>query len=148
MNKSYVINLIAAASILTACSTNANSTLPAQPLTYQDLQHHRFVLQTFNDKTISDEIHIRPVSIEFNENQRVSGRVCNNFFGQATFQNNLLTMRPASTHMACLNDDLNTAEQALFKALENGASLQLNGKTLTLVNSNDTFVYTLQDYVQ
>ena len=146
--------LVLATVLLAACATTDkgqnNTPSSGTGVHYADLQHHSYVLQTFNGNPLTGNNKTRQPRIDFNENMNISGVVCNNFTGQATLTNSTLKARAASTMMMCPDNNLNTAEQALFKALENGAKISLNneGKSLTLKEGNNTFIYQLQDYIK
>ena len=88
------------------------------------------------------------LNLSFNENQQVSGSLCNNFRGAATMSGNIMKANMTSTLMACPDANLNAAEQALYQAFSQGAHLTLNGQALTIRHNNNTFVYQLRDYVR
>ncbi len=131
---------------LSACVVYNDGSKPST-LSYNDLQHHNFVLQSFNGKSITPQ-GSKMLNLAFNENQQVSGTLCNNFRGVATMSGNLMKANMASTMMACPDANLNAAEQALYKAFSQGARLTLNGQTLTIRQGSNTFIYQLRDYVR
>ncbi len=117
-------------------------------LSYSDLQHHNFVLRTFNGQQITPQNPNKQPNLEFNENQQVSGTVCNSFRGAATMSGNIIKANMASTRMMCPDANLNAAEQALHKAFSEGARLSLSGQTLSIRHGGNVFIYQLRDYVR
>ncbi len=144
--------LVLATVLLAACAATDKSQNPSSGtgVRYTDLQHHSYVLQTFNGNPVTGINKTKQPRIDFNENMNISGVVCNNFTGQATLTNSTLKARAASTMMLCPDNNLNATEQALFKAFDNGAKINLSndGKNLTLKEGSNTFVYQLQDYIR
>lgn len=123
---------------LTACqSTN-------KQLNSKDLLHHNFVLVSIDDKPFTGD---RVPNLEFNENMRVSGGICNRYVGQAELQNNTLTVsNMASTKMIC-NNELDDLEGSMSKMLVNGAKVTLQGNILTLEDSEQKLTFHLKDAV-
>ena len=131
---------------LSACVTYDNG-YHLSTLSYSDLQHHNFVLQSFNGKQITPQGN-KMLNLAFNENQQISGSLCNNFHGAASMAGNVMKGNMVSTLMACPDANLNAAEQALYQAFSKGAHLTLKGQTLTIRQGSNTFVYQLRDYVR
>ncbi|WP_058910228.1 heat shock protein HslJ [Entomohabitans teleogrylli] len=117
-------------------------------VTAQQLQHHRFVLESVNGAALATPQGNKP-EISFGENMHVSGSMCNRFTGQGALAGNQLTVAGmASTRMLCADPQLNQLDQVIGELLTNGATISLAQQSLTLQNGQHTLVYKLQDLVQ
>ena len=111
-----------------------------------DLLHRRFVLESVDGAAFSSSV--KTPDIEFNENFRVSGQMCNRYTGQGELANGVLTVRQmASTKMLCVDQELNALEQLFGVMLREGAAIDLSGTTLTLRQGGHVLVFTLRDWV-
>ncbi|MEE8728593.1 MAG: heat shock protein HslJ [Rahnella inusitata] len=132
--------ILATAMTLGACSMNQNTAVKQT-----DLQHHRFELLSVDGQTVP-AAQGRIPEIEFGEKMHVSGKMCNNFFGQGELQNSVLTVKGlASTRMLCSDENLNKWDQVIGEVLNNGAALNLQDHKLTLTQGKHTLVYRLKD---
>ncbi|MDL2267305.1 META domain-containing protein [Desulfovibrio sp. OttesenSCG-928-G15] len=88
----------------------------------------------------------RQPEIRFDENLRVSGRVCNQFTGAGELEGDTLFVKQmASTKMLCIEPHLNKLEHAFSTTLSGkGMKVALDGPTLTLQGEGLTVVYTKQ----
>ena len=110
----------------------------------KDLLHHNFVLVSIDDKPFTGD---RVPNLEFNEDMRISGGICNRYVGQAQLQNSTLTVpNMASTKMIC-NNELDELEGSMSKMLVNGAKLTLQGNVLTLEDNEQKLTFHLKDAV-
>lgn len=125
---------------LAGCAQTAEQ----KPLTAQDLQNHRFVLQSVNGTPFVATESGRVPEIGFGENLQLSGSMCNRFFGEATLQGDRLKAENlAMTRMMCAEPELNALDNQLGEMLQQGAEVTLNGQQLTLKSDKYTLVYTL-----
>ncbi|MDR1045476.1 MAG: META domain-containing protein [Candidatus Adiutrix sp.] len=103
------------------------------------LINRKFRLKAVNGLDYSGET---VPTLEFGDDFMVSGRVCNNFRGPGELENGRLTVRaPVATQMACLAGGLDQLENSLFKMLENGASLSVDGSRLYLRQGDSTLTF-------
>lgn len=113
-------------------------------ITESDLMHRRFVLESVNGAPFKSEF--RTPEIEFGENFRVYGQVCNRYMGQGKLAGDVLTVaQMASTMMLCPDDALNKLERDFSEMMQNGAKAEFSGNTLTLSGSGQKLVYTASD---
>ncbi len=113
----------------------------------ETLIHHNFVLTAFNETPIVAK-NMTP-RLEFNEGFRLSGVMCNRFNGQAELlEGNILKAdKLAMTRMLCADSTLNELDNVLSRLLSQGAKMTLEGKTLTLSDSQDTLVFENRDWL-
>ncbi len=133
--------LLAFAVLLTAACAGAKS--PAMA----DLQHRGFVLVSVDGAPFTG--YEKTPDIEFGQDFRVSGQVCNRYFGQGVLENGILTVgQMASTKMMCAEDALNRLEDLLAQMLVSGAEVSLADNTLTLRQGGHELVFTARDWVR
>jgi heat shock protein HslJ len=95
------------------------------------LLHRRFLLREANGVSFTGSEKIP--SLEFNEGFRLSGAVCNRFTAQAELRDGVLRAKQAaSTKMLCVDPALNQLESDLYRLLQDGAALELDGAHLRL----------------
>lgn len=127
--------LFAAAMLLAGCSTGADKA--AHPL----LTDRNFVLKTVDGQAVTPPAGMKP-GINFARDMRVSGVMCNRFFGQGKLEHGVLSVpHLASTRMLCIDPKLNEWETTIAKMLTTGAGLKLDQQTLTLSGSGHILVY-------
>ncbi len=132
--------ILATAITLSACSTGQDTTVKQH-----DLQHHRFELLSVDGQTVP-AAQGRIPEIEFGEKMHVSGKMCNNFFGQGELQNNVLTVKGlASTRMLCSDENLNKWDQVIGDVLSHGAAVTLQDHKMILTQGKHTLIYRLKD---
>ncbi|MEJ4043848.1 META domain-containing protein [Erwinia sp. SLM-02] len=132
--KKSILLLLAAVSA-SGCSSDGNR------FDEKPLLNHYFVLSSVDGKAVGQRAGIRP-GISFAPGLRVSGVMCNRFFGQGQFeQDRLKVPQLASTRMLCRDGELNQWEQMLGEVLNTGASVTLDRQTLTLNGAGHTLVY-------
>lgn len=109
-----------------------------------DLMHRRFVLESVNGTPFNSSF--RTPDIEFGENFRVYGQVCNRYRGQGKLAGDVLTVaQMASTLMMCPDQALNKLERDFSEMLRNGAEIKFVDNTLTLSGNGQTLVYKVSD---
>ena len=102
------------------------------------------MLSVVDGQTVVPHEGIRP-GIGFSEGLKVSGVMCNRFFGQGKVEQGRLSVpQLASTRMLCSNADLNKWEQTLTQMLMNGAEVKVDEQSLTLTGSGHTLQYQAQ----
>lgn len=72
-----VVTLIALSMLMAGCVSNGKVSVNRE-----QLQHHRFVLQSVNGKAFTATNN--PPELSFGENMTVSGKMCNQFHGGAS----------------------------------------------------------------
>lgn len=135
------------AALLTGCVYNSNISTGAD-----QLQHHRFVLESVNGKTISG--NGAPLELSFGEKQSlldkiyISGSMCNGFSGTASLdKGELKATHLAMTRKLCADPQLNALDHTLSAMLRQGAQVDLTEQQLTLATADQTLVYRLADLV-
>lgn len=133
-------SLMLATMVLAGCAQSGDK----GTVTAQDLQHHRYVLQTVDGKPL-DGIKRMP-ELSFGENMHISGAMCNRFMGQATLADNTLKAKGLGmTMMMCAEPQLNQLDHMINDMLTTGAKVGLTQQQLTLKTSQHTLVYKLAD---
>ncbi|HEX4502441.1 MAG TPA: heat shock protein HslJ [Scandinavium sp.] len=124
--------------MLAGCvSTSKVTTQPEQ------LQHHRFVLESVNGKNVTSQ---KPLELSFGEKMHVYGNMCNQFTGEGKLSDGELKVKNiAMTKMLCTDPQLNQLDQTLAAMLHDGVQVDLTENQLTLATSNDSLVYKLAD---
>lgn len=113
-------------------------------LSAQDLENHRFVLQSVNGTPFVASESGKAPELSFGEKMQISGAMCNRFFGQATLSGDQLKAENlAMTRMMCGEQQLNELDNQLGQMLQAGAQISLNGQQLTLKSDQHTLTYTL-----
>ncbi|MFG1172748.1 META domain-containing protein [Erwiniaceae bacterium CAU 1747] len=114
----------------------------------QSLLDQYFVLSSVDGRAVVQRAGIRP-GIHFAPGMRVSGVMCNRFFGQGQLaQDRLKVPELATTRMPCRDGELNQWEQTLSQLLNAGASVALHQQTLTLSGAGHTLVYQAEQNVE
>lgn len=135
-------SLMLATMVLAGCAQSGDKTT----VTAQDLQHHRYVLQTVDGKPLTGIKRLPELS--FGENMHISGAMCNRFMGQATLEGNTLKANGLGmTMMMCAEPQLNQLDRMINDMLTSGAQTSLEEQKLTLKTSQHTLVYKLADLV-
>ncbi|MEW7315088.1 heat shock protein HslJ [Buttiauxella gaviniae] len=135
-------SLALAAMVLAGCAQSGDKSA----VTVQDLQHHRYVLQTVDGKPLTG-IHRMP-ELSFGENMHIAGSMCNRFMGQATLEDDTLKAKGLGmTMMMCAEPELNQLDHMINDMLTAGAKVALAPQQLTLKTSQHTLVYKLADLV-
>lgn len=108
-----------------------------------DLMHHRFVLIKSNDQEISSD---EQAELIFGEKMTITGKMCNQFSGQVTLNNdNIKGSGLAMTKMLCSDEQLNQLDYILTQLITNGAEINLTNNQLTLKNNENELIYQLSD---
>lgn len=130
--------VLAAGMLLAGCvSTRDVTTQPEQ------LQHHRFVLESVNGKSVNST---KPLELSFGEKMHLSGNMCNSFTGEGNLSNGELKAKNlAMTRMLCSDPQLNQLDALLGAMLHDGVQVDLTENQLTLATSHDSLVYKLSD---
>lgn len=139
MSSKYAIAAALAASFLLAgCVYNS------KVMTGKDqLQHHRFVLESVNGKNVNSP---QPLELSFGENMHVSGNMCNHFTGDGSVSDGALKVKNlAMSRMLCSDPQLNELDATLGNMLRSGAQVDLTENQLTLATASDSLVYKLAD---
>lgn len=110
------------------------------------LQHHRFVLESVNGKPVTGET-TQP-ELSFGENMTVSGSMCNRFTGKGKLSDGELRVKDlAMTRKMCANPQLNELDNTISQMLTKGAQVDLTANQLTLATAEYTLMFKLADLV-
>lgn len=115
-----------------------------------DLQHHRFLPISLNEKNLiySNNQKTHPIFIEFGEHSTINGQICNYFTGTIILaKNKLNTTYLSSTVQQCNDPQLIILDSIVTQLLQTGAIINFNKDTskLTLKNSQYQLVLQLND---
>lgn len=139
--------LLAATTLLAGCVYNSKMSTSAE-----QLQHHRFVLESVNGKTVQHSG--APLELSFGQKQPLlngiylSAEMCNRFSGTAKITKGELTApNMAMTEKLCSDPQLNQLDTTLRTMLREGAQVDLTEQQLTLATAEQTLVYRLADLV-
>lgn len=136
MSKLTVFTLLAAMFLSLGCATGPIDGL----INAQNLEQRSFVLVMVDGQKFSSQV--RQPYISFAENMKISGRICNNFVGQAVLQDNILSApNLASTRMLCVEESVNQLETWLGMMLQDGAQISLDGPQLTLEGQGHVLLF-------
>jgi heat shock protein HslJ len=137
--------LIAGATLGAILLTGCHSDEKVKP---DALLYHRFALVKANGDEVKVEQDQEVPYIEFNENFNISGKMCNNFSGQAIYKDGKITSdNLVSTKMLCPSDQLNKLDYMIDEMLKRGANVALRNNQLTLKSGNDILIFNLRDVV-
>lgn len=107
----------------------------------QQLANHSFSLQSVDGVNVSGDAQKQP-EIAFSSDLRVSGVMCNRFFGQGELNGDVLTVKQiGSTRMMCSDSQLSNWDGVISDVLNNGATLKLEQGSLTLTGNGHTLKY-------
>lgn len=154
MNVTWIkpIALMAALFAFTACSeekadsSDAAKTEPAAVtqtetivITKEGLAGRHFVLHQVNGASV--DFGERIPDLQFSEDLRLTGGMCNRYMGVGTLDGTRLTAQLASTMMLCADEKLNSLEQSFYKLLEDGAQVSSDNGLLILEGSGTKLVF-------
>lgn len=133
-----VVTLIALSMLMAGCVSNGKVSVNRE-----QLQHHRFVLQSVNGKAVTAT---NPPELSFGENMTVSGKMCNQFHGQGKLSDGELKVKDmAMTRMMCAEPQLNALDGIVSDMFKQGAQVDLTADQLTLATAEQTLTYKLAD---
>ncbi len=144
----------AALFIIAACSSGATnmSQLDTKIATVPELQHHNYILVSVNGKEFKPGKGDFIPSIAFSEDMKVTGTMCNNFFGQATLSSRgILRAKGAGmTRKFCEDEMLNQLDTDMGQLLELGAEaiVSQDGQYLRLSNTGTQLEFKLSDAIR
>lgn len=99
-----IVTLIALSMVMAGCVSNGKVSVNRE-----QLQHHRFVLESVNGKPVT--VAKNQPELSFGENMTVSGKMCNQFTGQGKLSDGELKVKNlAMTRMMCADPQLNTLD--------------------------------------
>ncbi|OCG21282.1 MULTISPECIES: META domain-containing protein [unclassified Gilliamella] len=108
-----------------------------------DLMHHRFALIKVNGQDIP---LYEQAELIFGENMIITGKMCNQFSGQVTLNNdNIKGASLAMTKMLCNDDQLNQLDYIIDQLITEGAKINLTNDQLTLKDHENELIYQLKD---
>lgn len=142
--------IVVAVGLLSACDTtntaNTETSATKSPdVTLTDLTHHRFELTQFNGQPVDAK---KKPTVEFGENNTISGAMCNRYTGSFKLDTNVITASNlAMTRMLCPEEVLNKLDFLFGDILSKGATVALDAKVLTLSNGDNKLVFELNDLV-
>ncbi|WP_075181075.1 META domain-containing protein [Pantoea sp. 1.19] len=136
MNKSVGIALMALT--LGGCAGSS------QPVTFNTLGDRPWQLYQVDGAAVARHGERLP-EIAFSADGRVSGAMCNRFFGQGELVAGRLTVKQlGQTMMLCPEQQLNQWDALIGDQLAKGMSVSRDGQTLTLRGESHTLVYRQQ----
>lgn len=104
---------------------------PSGDISEKDLLHRRFVLVSINGEPYSAKE--KAPTIEFLEDFRIAGSVCNSFMGKAELKDGTLSSKNmAATRKLCFEEAINKLEADFHKMMTDGSALEFDGKKLLL----------------
>ncbi len=125
-------------------STGATAPAGTGIVSANDLMGRTFILVRVDGQPFRSEMGRQP-SIQFASDMRVSGSACNQFSGPGELEDGVLTVtNAASTMMLCVDQALSAFERDFHQMLRDGATVSLDGDTLTLSRDSRVFEYTLE----
>ncbi|AMG94741.1 MULTISPECIES: heat shock protein HslJ [Citrobacter] len=137
-----VVALVALSLLVAGCVSNGKVSVSRE-----QLQHHRFVLESVDGKPINATGH--PLELSFGEKMMISGNMCNRFNGQASLSDGALKVKEmAMTRMMCADPQLSELDNTLSTMLKQGAQVDLTANQLTLATAEHTLSYKLADLMQ
>lgn len=137
-------SLMLASVVLAGCAQSAEKS----SVTAQDLQHHRFVLESVDGQPLDAKISKQAPELSFGENMHISGAMCNRFMGQASLVDNTLKVKGLGmTMMLCAEPLLNDLDHRINDMLTSGARISLVNQKLELKSGQHTLTYKLADLV-
>jgi heat shock protein HslJ len=130
--KKYLLFLLLASLLLSACSTGQKSLVGTWTLT-------AYGSQGATTPPVADS----HASMTFNSDGTVSGSSgCNGFGGEYKTDGDQITFSGLATTLMACEDPLMTQEGSMFKVLNGKAAYKIDGDTLTLTNAGMTLVLT------
>ncbi|HFZ8993378.1 TPA: heat shock protein HslJ [Citrobacter freundii] len=133
MNK--IVTLAGLSLLLAGCVSD--SKVVVNP---DQLQHHRFVLESVNGKAVPGGENAPELS--FGEDMAIAGRMCNRFHGQGKLSDGELKAKGvAMTRMLCSDPQLNELDHIISAMLTEGAQVDLTADQLTLATAEQTLMY-------
>lgn len=137
-----VVALVALSLLMAGCVSNGKVSVSRE-----QLQHHRFVLESVDGAPVAATA--QPAELSFGEKMTLSGKMCNQFSGQATLSDGELKVKEmAMTRMMCADQTLNKLDNTISTMLKEGAQVDLTANQLTLATADHTLSYKLADLVQ
>lgn len=134
-----VVTLIALSMLMAGCVSNGKVSVNRE-----QLQHHRFVLQSVNGKAVTATNN--PPELSFGENMTVSGKMCINSTAVASCPDGELKVKDmAMTRMMCADPQLNALDGIVSEMFKQGAQVDLTADQLTLATAEQTLTYKLAD---
>lgn len=133
-----IITAVVLSVALAGCVSSRTVTLKPEQLANQ-----RFVLTTVNGKALATTDKGPTPEIRFDNDLRVSGKMCNGFMGQGKLSDGALTVKHMGmTMMMCADPQRNELDHTIQTMLNDGAQIDLTGDQLTLATASQTLIYT------
>lgn len=134
-----IVTLMALSMLMAGCVSNGKVSVNRE-----QLQHHRFVLESVNGKPVA--VAKNQPELSFGENMTVSGNMCNRFTGQGKLSDGELKVKDlAMTRMMCSDPQLNALDGIVSEMFKQGAQVDLTANQLTLATAEQTLTYKLAD---
>ncbi|UNM97188.1 META domain-containing protein [Ignatzschineria rhizosphaerae] len=137
--------------LIAACSSKGSmmAQLDTKIPTAQELQHHHYELVSVNGKELDLEKGSLVPTIAFGEGMRITGTMCNNFFGEGYFSSRgvLKAKGLGMTRKFCTDSALNNLDGDISELLDRGAEIIIseNGQFLRLSNIQTALEFKLAD---
>lgn len=137
-----IVTLIALTALMAGCVSNGKTSVNRE-----QLQHHRFVLQSVNGTQIT--VANNQPELSFGEKMTISGKMCNQFSGQGKLSDGELKVKDmAMTRMMCADPQLNALDSIVSEMFKQGAQVDLTADQLTLATAKQTLTFKQADLMQ
>lgn len=148
--------LLSSAALLVIAACSSKGSVMAQYDTKipsaQELQHHNYELIRINGQKLEFEKGSMTPNIAFGEDMKITGTMCNNFFGdgQLSARGVLKAKGLGMTRKFCGDATLNTLDHDITELLDRGAEIIIseNGQFLRLSNIQTALEFKLADKMQ
>ncbi|MFO6424486.1 META domain-containing protein [Motilimonas sp. KMU-193] len=139
--KLRLIPFAAAALVLSACTSNN----APQDLNAADITGQKWHLITVDGEPVMP-LGKKTPSLQLDESLKANGIAgCNNFFGQAEWQDGQLKIDKMGMTMMMCPAGLDTLEQKVSTTLNQWSKVSINGNQLILIGNEHTLVYQQAD---
>lgn len=130
-----IMALLALSAVLSGCVSSRSDTLKPEQLANQ-----RFVLESVNGQPVQLTGPLPEIS--FDQDLRVSGKMCNGFTGQGKLSGGELTVKHMGmTMMLCVEPQRNELDHTINTLLSNGVQVDITNNQLTLATASQSLVY-------
>ena len=111
-------------------------------VTQGDLQHHRWVLRSIDERMVESGSINSPVpELDFGERMTVTGSAgCNRFSGQAVLRENYFRIAPLAYTRRLCAPHLNQLEQAVLRVLSNESTISIDSDRMLVLDSGQTIL--------
>lgn len=147
--KKAAIAMLIASSVIMGCGTSPSSEEKTMtPLSKNDFQHHNWILEKINGKTISVTEGSRVPNIEVGEHFTVNGfNGCNTYRGFAELNGTKFRIGQMANTMKMCPENETAQERAMTHVLSNWSQVTLTKYNLVFQNDRYKLEFRLRDWV-